>query len=163
MARAWAACTVMALMLGVSTTGALAQTIQELRVGWDTLAAQSAPAGGPSAPPPPSAFTLLGRQSASGTLPRQRNPELSDGQIVVVAEDAQGQVLDWQIVADPRVLRSEGPGPTGELTGQILRQASTELMIAIPDDPAIVWLRLYHPRWTGTKFNLDPLGSIPLP
>jgi hypothetical protein len=144
-------------------SSASAQGVQELRLGWDTLVAESAPSEASSAAPAPSALTLLGRRSASGSLPRQRNPELSSDQIVVVAEDAQGQALDWQLVADPRVLRSEGPGPTGELTGQVLQQPSTELMIAIPDDPAIVQLRLYHPRWTGTAFVLDLLGVIPLP
>jgi hypothetical protein len=146
-----------------SASSASAQGIQELRVRWDTLGAPAAPTDGAAAAPSPSAFTLLGRQRAHGPLPRQRNPELSPDHVVVVAEDAHGRTLDWQVVTDPRLLRAEFPGPTGQLSGQRLRQPSAEFMITLPDDPDLAVLRLYHPRWTGRGFVLDPLGSVPLP
>lgn len=150
---------------GLAVAGASAQGIlgiQELRIGLDLVVAPTPPSVGGAPAPPPSTSAMLSRHRSSGQLPRQRNPELSSDQIVVVADDAQGQVIDWQLVADPRVLRSEGPGPTGELEGRALLQTSTELMIAIPDNPAIVQLRLFHPRWTGTAFVLDLLGIVSL-
>jgi len=157
------ACTLAAFAFLSAVSSASAQGIQELRFRWDAPASSGAPAEGAAAAPPPSAFTLLGRQRAHGPLPRQRNPELSPDHVVVVAEDAHGRMLDWQVVADPRVLRAEFPGPTGQLSGQRLRQPSAEFMITIPDDPDLAVLRLYRPRWTGRGFALDPLGSVPLP
>ena len=156
------------LLVAVALAGALAawpaHAAQELRLGWITV---SPPPGaiGPGAVPPPSAVMLLGRQRVPGPVPRQRDRdrELAPDRVVVVAEDGQGQIRDWQVVADPRILRAEGPGPSGELTGQVVVVPDGELMLTIPDDPAITLLRLYRARWTGTDFVLDLLGSVPLP
>jgi hypothetical protein len=150
------------LGLGLLGSVAMAETVQEVRVRWDAYIGAPAPQVAPWAEQAPSLFTLLERRRIQGWLPRQRNPELLSEQIVVVAMDAQGFEVDWQLISDPRILRSEGPGPLGELSGMVLHQAMTELPITVPDDPAITELRLYHPRWTGTAFALDFLGMIPL-
>ena len=106
------------------------------------------------------AFTVLDTQSVASGPARQRNPELSSDQIVVRAYDAAGTLVFTQLVNDPRVLRSEGAGPTGELTGQVLQRPSPEFLVSVPDDPPVAQLRLYHPRWTGSAFALDLLGTI---
>jgi hypothetical protein len=49
------------------------------------------------------------------------------------------------------------------LSGEVLHRAVAELLITLPDDPALTEIRLYHPRWTGTGFVLDPLGAFSLP
>jgi hypothetical protein len=150
------------LAVGALAGTAWGQAVQELRVSWDVVGAPATTERSLAPGPPPSPFTLLGRQRANGPLPRQRNPELSAEQIVVVAEDVQGQAIDWQLMSDPRILRSEGSQTNGELAGQVLQHSSTELLITIPDDPAIVRLQFYHPRWNGSEFALDPLGTIPV-
>jgi hypothetical protein len=35
-------------------------------------------------------------------------------------------------------------------------------LLTVPDDPRIHEIRLYGPRWTGTDFVADHLGTIPL-
>lgn len=144
----------MLMIVGFSQAASGApQPLQELRVRWD----------GYDAVPPTNVFTLLQRRTLSGSLPRQRNPELSEDQIVIEAVNGEGEQIDAQIILDPRVLRAEAPGPTGTISGQVLQHASPrELLIALPDDPDITELRVYHPRWNGSTFVLDLLGTIPL-
>ncbi len=151
------------LALAPPLSVAMAQAVQEVRVEWDAYRGATAPQVKPGTEQPSNLFTVLERRRAVGPLPRQRNPELSSDQIVVVAVGSQGQTIDAQTIPDPRILRAEAPGPTGELSGEVLHHAKTELLIAIPDDPRIVELRLYQPRWTGTVFVLDPLGAVRLP
>lgn len=158
----WIALFLMILGLGSPASVATAQTVRDVRVRWDAYIGAPAPQVAPGAEQPSSLFTLLERRQIQGWLPRQRNPELSSEQILVVAMDAQRFEVDWQLIPDPRILRGEGPGPLGELSGMVLHHAMTELLITVPDDPAITELRLYHPRWTGTAFALDFLGMIPL-
>jgi hypothetical protein len=81
----------------------------------------------------------------------------------VIAVDAQGRQVYRQLIADPRVLRAERPGPTGELVGETLHHATADFSVALPDDPSIVELHFYQPRWTGTGWTLDPIGRVGLP
>ncbi len=154
---------VVLLVAGVvsSPVSANAQMVQELRLRWDSPSAVAAGQPKPDAAPAPH-FTPLQRKRTPGSLPRRRSLELSPDQIVVVGLDAQGKEIYRDIMPDPRILRAESPGPTGELTGELLYHASTEFLIAFPDDQEIVELRLYHPRWTGGAFALDLLVSIAL-
>jgi len=159
----WIALILLILGLGHLDSMATAQMVQEVRVRWDAYFGAPVPQVMVGTEQPSNFFTLIERRGVPGALPRQRNPELSSDQIVVVAVDVKGQEIDWQLIPDPRILRAEHPGPTGELSGEVLHHAETELLITLPDDPAIRELRLYHPRWTGTAFVLDLLGTIPLP
>src|SRR6476660_2704830 len=127
-----------------------AQTIQDVRVRWETFfTVPRAESDKRSAAEGVNIFTVLERRTGSGNLPRQRNPELSVDQILVIARDADGQLLDWQLVPDSRILRSEQPGPNGELSGQTVYRDSSELLITLPDDPKIKRIEFYQPRWTG--------------
>jgi hypothetical protein len=139
------------------------QTIQEVRVQWTT---PPPPAAGAEAKRPAQStaqlFSILDRQKMRGRLPRQREPELSSDKIVIIARDTNGTILDWQVVSDPRVVRSEGPGPGGELTGRVLYRDRADFLFTLPDDPGITRIDFYHPRWTGEKFDLDLIGGVPL-
>jgi hypothetical protein len=149
--------------VGALCSPTVAQTFQEIRVHWEAS---------PGAPPetllepqhyhPAAAFTVVERRHRSGSLPRQRAPELSPDQLLIVAVDSQGREKERVLVPDPRVLRAELPGPTGELHGEVLHRATAEFLVPLPDDPTIVELRVYHPRWTGSTFDLDLLGTAPL-
>jgi hypothetical protein len=70
--------------------------------------------------------------------------------------------LVWDLIPDPTIMRAELPGPTGELTGGAVPQATSDFLVALPDDPAVTELRFYRPRWTGAVFGLDLLGTAPL-
>jgi hypothetical protein len=151
----------LALEICLFTSVLIAQTIQEVRVGWNAYIAP-APQIAPSTARPADIFTLLTRRSLPGSLPRQRNPQVSAEQIIILAVTAEGTEIDGQLIPDPRILRAEQPSPEGELRGEVLHHVNTELLISIPDDPRIVELRLYKPTWTGTTFIWDRLGAIPL-
>jgi hypothetical protein len=155
--------TLLALVVEFSllASALIAQTIQEIRVGWDAYIAPT-PQVSPGTVRPADIFTLLARRTLPGLVSRQRNPEVSSDQIAILAVNAEGTEIDGQLIPDPRILRVEQPGPNGELRGEVLHHVNTELLITIPDDPVIVELRLYKPRWTGTTFILDLLGEIPL-
>jgi len=160
--RQWIAFLLIILALGPQASRAMAQTALEVRIRWDAYVGAPAPQVQPRSAQPSSLFTLLERRHVPGAPPRHRNPELSPDQILVVAVDQQGQEIFWNLIPDPRVLRSEGPGPSGEMRGEVLHHATAEFLITLPDDPVIAELRLYHPRWTGTDFALDLLGTVPV-
>jgi hypothetical protein len=142
---------------------AVAQTVQEVRVQWTT-----------SAPPPPGTsaertgpaaaqlFSVINRQTRTGRLRRQREPELNSDQMVIIARDLNGKLLDWQIVPDPRVIRAEGPGPGGQLSGRIFYLGRADFLFTLPSDPNITRIDFYQPRWTGAYFDLDLIGGAPL-
>lgn len=142
---------------------ALAQTIQEVRIRWDAyIFGSPQPQVSPGKAIASNVLTLLERRSVLGQVPRQRYPQLSSNQVVVIARNGNGQITDLQIIPDPRVLRAELPGPSGELSGQVLHHASTELLFALRDDSTTKEVELYHPRWTGTDYVLDIIGRVPL-
>ena len=142
--------------LGGGLLVAHAQTSQEVRVRWDVAEPSTRRAT------PAHVFTVTARQHSAEAMPRQRSPELSEDQIFIAAVDAQGRQRSWALIPDPSILRAEGPGPTGELSGQVLSRATAEFVVTLPADPAVSELRFYRPRWTGEGFTLDLLGMVPL-
>jgi hypothetical protein len=148
-----------ALVVG---TAAEAQTVQELRVRWQSTSA-AVERFVPGRPEPPANVRMTQRRRAPGTISRRRGLELSADQLVISGVDASGREVYRNAMPDPRILRAESPSPTGELTGEVLYHADTEFLIEVPDDPSITEVKLYHPRWTGTAFTLDLVVAIPLP
>lgn len=97
----------------------------------------------------------------SGTLPRQRSLELSQTQIFIAAVDASNRLRWWSTMPDPRVVRYEAPTATGEIRRQDFYASNVTLIVAFPDDPEIATLRIYHPVWNGSEFDLQPLSILP--
>lgn len=138
-----------------------ARTHRVLGVAWE---ADKASLPGPAAAQyrnAPGRVTLA-RAAArrEGGLPKQRSAELSSTHVVVVALDAEGRMRWCGLVADPRLLRAEAPGPDGELTGRVIYRESAEFVVSYPDDDAVVELRLYHPEWDGQDFSLELVGAV---
>ena len=121
---------------------------RELRVKWVT--GKAAPAVG--------IFSLATEQRYSEAAPRQRSLEIAPGRILIATVDRSSRLKSWMVIPDPRIVRSEGPGPDGTLTGQTLHMEQAEFFLSIPDDPEIVELRLYEPQLN----KLVLVGSIPL-
>ncbi len=152
----------MVLALAGPAWAAVAQTVQQVRVRWEAYVGAQSQYVPPQPGPPSPSFVLLERRTIPGSLRRERNPQLSSDQIVVVAVDGEGKEIDRHLIRDPRILRGEFPGPTGQIKGTVLHHATAEFLITLPDDPRITDLWLYHPRWTGTAYVLDLLGTIRL-
>jgi hypothetical protein len=97
-----------------------------------------------------------------GSLPRHRSFELATNQLVLLTVDERSRLRWWSMMPDPRILRAEGPGPNGTLTGEVLFQSTVDFTVNIPNDSAAVELRLYHPQWTGQEFELVLISKLPL-
>jgi hypothetical protein len=107
-------------------------------------------------------YSLVESRQTRGPMPRQRMPELSSDQILVVATDEQGEQSGWTLIPDPRTIRAESPGPDGELSGQVLHLSVAEFLVPVPAGSAAA-LRFYQPFWTGKEFSLVLLGTLALP
>lgn len=107
-------------------------------------------------------FSLIEKRQMQGPMPRQRMPELSSDQILVVIVDERGVQRGWTLIPDPSILRAESPGPNGELRGQILRRTDTEFLVPLPGGLLPAILDFYQPEWTGNSFSLNKLGTLAL-
>jgi hypothetical protein len=134
-------------------------SVREVRVKWTAVAATNATTGVRTVN---HTFSLVNQRLGQGPLPRERRPELSQDQLVVVETSADGTVLDWRLVQNPRIVRSEAPGPNGTLTGTVVELPDAELLLTVADVPGANRLRIYQPRWTGAEFMLDAVGDVAL-
>ncbi|HEY1304732.1 MAG TPA: hypothetical protein VGF24_14315 [Vicinamibacterales bacterium] len=137
------------------TQAADARETRELHIRWT---------GGQATQGPRSAgtgsFKLVKQARVSGAPRRERQPELSASDLVVVVQDAYGQDVDWRIVPNPRIVRAEVPGPDGLLSGRVIERDDVELLVLIPDVPGADRIQIFSPVWTGKDYRLDPLGQI---
>ena len=138
-------------------------TYRELKIRWSDStkpATELRPANLGAQTPVPS-VAIVEDNKRSGTLPRQRSLELSQSHLLVAAVDATNKLRWWSLMPDPRLVRYETPTATGELRRQDYYVSNVTLVIAFPDDPEIATLRIYHPIWNGTDFDLQPLSIVP--
>jgi hypothetical protein len=132
--------------------------VREFRIKW------SAGSAAPAVARPPAAQSatpvLVSERRTQMVFRRQRRPEISANDLVVVAHDAMERELDWRSVPDPRIVRAELPNAEGTLSGRTVQQPDAELMIAVPDVPGLDHLALYSPRWTGSEYQLEAIGEV---
>ena len=86
----------------------------------------------------------------------ERDPQISDDSLVVVAVDAAGATLDWQIIADPRVIRAESPDADGLLSGQRLVARTAEVRAVLNGGDRTARILVYTPQWDGSEWQLQP-------
>ncbi len=127
---------------------------QELQIRWFAIEGAAQPA---------SDVTVLNRRRGIGPLPQERDPQLSDDRLVIISTDATGRELDWRIVMDPRLVRAEVPDAQGRLSGRRLMRTEVNLLVAVPDNPEIVRLRIYVPELTSDGYVLNLLATVDLP
>jgi len=138
-----------------------ARSHRTLRVSWEAdKGALPRPSAAQYKNAPGRVSLLSASARREGALPKQRSAELSPEQVVVVALDAEGHLRWCGLVADPRLLRAEAPGPDGELTGQVVYRESAEFVVQYPDDELVTEVRLYHPEWDGRQFSLELVGAV---
>ncbi len=82
--------------------------------------------------------------------------------MLLVALDETGGLRWWQLLLDPRLVRSETVAEDGTLRSESYYQTQVDFTVDFPDDAAIKELRFYHPEWTGRDFRLELLGNLPL-
>jgi hypothetical protein len=106
------------------------------------------------------AFKVSSQRVYAEPVRRQRTLEIAPGRVLIAAIDRANQLKSWMVILDPRIIRSEGPGPDGTLTGQELKLDDVEFLLPLPDDPEITELRLFEPRLDGQQYTLVSVGSI---
>jgi len=135
-------------------------TYREARVRWETAEDSAAIAASPVQQRLGSARTVALSSKRSGNVPRQRSLELSTEQLLVIGVGDNSQALWWHTLVDPRLLRSEAPGVTGEIKNENLYLPRVDFAITYPDGAGIKALRLYHPVWNGKEFQLQLVGIL---
>ena len=129
---------------------------RELRLQWTAPRAGAADA----ASRPPGTFKLLGQTRFSGAPRRERQPEPSANDLVIVVQDSSGRDLDWRIVPNPRLVRSETPDRDGLLSGRIIERDEVEMLVYIPDIPGADRIQIFSPEWNGRDYTLNPLAQL---
>jgi len=102
------------------------------------------------------------QRTVPGRLPRQRRPELSEDLLVIAAFDVRGDEIYRTSLPDPRLLRAETADGSGRLASTRIYRESVDFWITLPDGPDLDHVVFSHPEWTGTVFNLVPVGEIKL-
>jgi hypothetical protein len=139
---------------------AQADGMEELAIRWRPSAAPSGTLVAPASAPAGD-FELLTRRLLGEAVGFERNPELSDDRLVAVAVDAAGNVVSWQILLDPRLVRAEQAAADGSLTAVRFHRSETRFTVVLPRGAAAA-LNLYQPRWNGVTWLLDPIGRVTL-
>ncbi len=138
----------------------------EVTIRWRP--ALPSPAGQPEpvtgAAPQRNDFEVTARRSVSGMPPRQRDPQLSPDDLVIVAVDAKGTDVAWHLIKDPSLIRAETPTASGSLKRETFRRSDVTFPVTLPAvTPEITELRVYKPEWNGTAFVLDLVGTVSVP
>jgi hypothetical protein len=139
------------------------QSSSEIRVRWAAVTQAARTAQGLNRSADTSAFSLAEKRQTAGPMPRQRMPELSPNQILVVFMDEKGEQEDWALIQDPRILRAEIPGPNGELSGKTIYRSNAEFLVPFSGSLRAASLKFYLPHWTGKEYSLDLLGALAIP
>ena len=108
-------------------------------------------------------ITILNQRRVPGSPARERNPELSQNHLYVVALRKDGSEIAQVIVLDPRIIRAEIADPTGALTSQTFIREVAAFPLVLPDDSAFAALEIYKPQWTGTDWLLVRIGTADVP
>jgi hypothetical protein len=117
-----------------------------------------------AAPPTDNTIKILSQKRTQGALPKQRNPELSQQNLVIVGVNAQGQEISRTVMLDPRIIRAETAEPSGKLTSSgLLYRNDATFSVMVPDEPGVIGLKVYQPRWSGSEYTLDLIGEAKLP
>lgn len=147
----------------VATPQALAMEELLVSLSTDIDSADRKPKGFQAAPG--KRVKILKRRKTTQTVRRKRYPELSSKHIVIIARNKKGEEIDQSVLLDPRLIRAEIFSPeSGQIvhSGKIYR-ADVDFIVDLPDDDGIDRIEFYHPRWTGTEFELELIGETQLP
>jgi len=164
MIRVVAAVLALALCAAVQPllSGPQTGTVREIKVRMSIGAAAPESLRFLSFRPDTARMEVLARKTLPGTLQRERNPELSEDLVVIVAVNIRGEETYRVSRPDPRLLRAETADDTGLLSSTRLYRENVEFWVALPDDPDLDKILFFHPEWTGAVFNLVPVGEVRL-
>jgi hypothetical protein len=147
----------------VAAQAADTESVREVTIRWAAYAGGANGLVGPATAVALNRFDVVAQRVVPGSLPRERHPDFSGDQIVVAAVDEAGTTLSWQLVPDPRILRSEGPGPDGILRGAVFYRTDPVFTFSFPADVQPARIDVLQPRATPDDWQFDLVASFPLP
>ena len=110
------------------------------------------------------ALAILRQEILPGPPPVQRNPELSEDQLVVIALDPRGVEIARVFVLDPRIIRAESVDEGGRfISSAVYYLSSAEFGVCFPDRPDLAAIRVCEPVWNGQGFWLKTIAQGRLP
>jgi len=106
---------------------------------------------------------VLSATLGSGTPVTRREP-VSEMELVVAGQDAEGRERYRVVVADPAQVRGE---IFDAVTGELARRSDVtldvdELRLDLPLDTSVRRLALYRPRFEGETYRLEPIAEFAL-
>ena len=139
-------------------------TAKKIRVRFSTTNEQPSQRSLAARPAPAPRLEVIDTRTVTRRRPRQRNPEISSQHMVVIGFDIQEREISRTVIADPRLVRAETFGPTGEVMAtERIYQNNIEFPVVFSDDPRITTLRFYQPNWIGKTLDLELIGETRLP
>ena len=130
-----------------------AATGLQLRVRWRTEATVADPAQTRNQ------FDVVWARPVGVEVRPERAPEVSGATLALVSVGADGQELDWRVMRDPRVVRSE-LAPDETLKSDQLYYRDISFTLLLPDVPALAGLRIYTLHSLDGRLVASPLGSV---
>ena len=137
-------------------------TVRRLHLQMNASARAAAGPSDNTRPPPPGNIQVLDDTVIPGSMPRQRNPQLSRDHIVIIAYDENGTEITRTAIIDPRLIRAETADEQGRISTKKIYRESVQFFVNFPNDDRITLIRLYHPRWNGSEFILDQINEMHL-
>jgi hypothetical protein len=108
----------------------------------------------------PRAASVVSTRKASQPAALDRDRRLAEDQLVVASFDDSGVELAWRAVLDPRWIRAE-IGRDGGLVGtRVVLGSAAEFVVALPDDARVRQLRVFRPRWNGSRFERVEIARL---
>ena len=130
-----------------------AQTGLHLRLRWRTDAVIADPAQTRNQ------FDVVWARPVSVQVRPERAPEVSGATLALVSIGDDGQELDWRVMRDPRVVRSE-LAPDDTLKSDKLYYRDISFTLLLPDIPALAGIRIYTVHSRDGQLVASPLGTV---
>ena len=89
----------------------------------------------------------------------ERAPEVAGATLALVSVSADGQELDWRVIRDPRVVRSE-LADDDTLKSDKLYYRDISFTLLLPDTPGLAGLHIYTVHTLDGQLMASPLGTV---
>ena len=139
-----------------------ANRAQSILVRWESADASSSEKPFTTETDRESSLSLLEVKSNGGGLSRQRSFEPSSNEVLILMLNQNNEMLWWDSIPDPRIVRAESADAAGNISGQTFYLKSAVMPVSYPADERITELRFYHPAWNGETYSLQSIGNLSL-
>lgn len=102
---------------------------------------------------------MTGQTASKELPPRERNPEITEDDLVVVGYDSNNLEISRAIITDPRLIRYESFDETsGEFIEAEMMQRKADFNVTLPANDNLFSIEILKPHWNGEKYILESQG-----